>query len=120
MIFFFGSVNSGGAPGKPDMIVSRNGNTSTTLNYTFNPNYYMGKGTILGEAQNQFCSQAPSGAQSCLAYTVNNNIQVPTIFQPPVSFDNTAGPITPGNLVYWNVRITNQWGRTAVYRTQLV
>jgi hypothetical protein len=112
---FFSSA-AGNAPAVPTSLTNVLNLTppySATLTAVFNPGYNFGKGATGATVSNQFCA---TSTNVCQAYTSPSTI----VSGVQLQINNTAAPLAtgPSGRIYWNVRVVNNLGCTAIYPTQ--
>ena len=112
---FFSSA-SGNAPAVPSVlqnILVLTPPYSAVLTATFPSNYSFGKGATGATVSNQYCA---TSTNVCQAYTPPQTI----VSGVQLIHTNTASPLATGSAgrVYWNVKVINNLGCTAIYPTQ--
>lgn len=115
MMRFFSSV-AGNAPAAPSTltnVVDLTPPYAAYLTAVFPSNYSFGRGATGATVSNQYCA---TSTNVCQAYTPPQTI----VSGVQNTHINTASPLATGSAgrVYWNVRVINNLGYTAIYKSQ--
>ena len=112
MMRFFSSA-AGNAPSAPTSLTNLLVLTppyASSMTAIFNSSYNFGKGATGATVSNQFCA---TSTNICQAYTSAETI----VSGVQKTINNTAAPLAtgPSGRIYWNVRVVNNLGCTAIY-----